>query len=80
MDKIEKVLQKFAQKERERVKKILERINRRKFEGLDLKKLKGHNDIFRVRKGNLRIIYRQADDSIFILAVERRREKTYKHF
>ena len=80
MDKIEKVLQKFAQKERERVKKILERINRRKFEGLDLKKLKGHNDIFRVRKGNLRIIYRQADDSIVILAVERRREKTYKHF
>jgi len=79
MDKIEKALRKLTQKERERVKKILERINWGKFEGLNLRKLKGRNDIFRVRKGNLRIIYRQTDNKIFILTIERRAEKTYKH-
>jgi len=80
MDKIKKALQKFTQKERERVKEILERINQGKTKSLDIKKLKGHNDIFRVRKGNLRIIYRQINKQIFILSIKRRTEKTYKEF
>ena len=47
--------------------------------GLGHKKLKGRDDIFRVRKGSLRIIYRtDAKGKIFVLAIERRREDTYK--
>ena len=80
MDKIRKVLQKFTQKERERIKEILEKINQGKSKSLDIRKLKGHNDIFRIRKGNFRIIYRQIDKQIFILTIERRTEKTYKDF
>ena len=79
MDKIEKALQKLTQKERDWIKYILADLERGKREGLDVKKLKGRDDIFRVRKGSLRIIYRtDGKGKIFVLAIERRREDTYK--
>ncbi len=78
MDKIKKALRKLTPKERGRVKKILEQLNSRNIGDLDIKKLKGRNDIFRARKGDIRIIYRIIEKEIFILAVERRSEKTYK--
>lgn len=81
MDKIEKALRKLNSKEREDVKEILEKLEKKKLAGLDIKKLKERDDIFRVRAGDIRIIYRMtAVDEIFILAVERRSEKTYKRF
>lgn len=78
MDKIEKFLRKLSQKEREQIKEILEQLHRKNWSGLDIKKLKEREDIFRVRKGNFRIIYRMTKNNIFILAIERRKEKTYK--
>jgi len=45
---------------------------------LNIKKLKGHNDIFRVRKGNIRIIYHLESGKIKLLAIMRRNEKTHK--
>jgi len=78
MDKITKALGKLTPKERDWVKEILERLNSRNIAGLDIKKLKGREDIFRARKGDVRIIYRLAEKEIFILAIERRNEKTYK--
>lgn len=47
-------------------------------EGLDVKKLKDRNDIFRLRVGDLRVIYRLNEGKIFILAISRRNEKTYR--
>lgn len=79
MDKIEKTLREFSKKEREKIKDILKRIDGKEFKGLNLKKLKGQNNIFRVRKEKLRIIYRQTDSRIFILTIEKRTEKTYKN-
>lgn len=79
MDKIAKALKKFTTKERNVIKTILLRLQNQRFDDLDIKKLKGRNDIFRVRKGKLRIIYRiDEKNNIFILAVERRNDKTYK--
>lgn len=78
MDKIKKALEKLSEKERQQIKDILERLNSGKLEGLDIKKLKGREDIFRARKGNFRIIYRFQDQDIHILIIERRRENTYK--
>ena len=80
MDKIKKALRKLSQKERNRTKEVLKKINQAETRSLDLKKLKGYSDIFRVRKGDLRIIYRQTGKQIFILRIERRKEKTYKEF
>jgi len=79
MDKIEKALQKLIPKERKWVKEILRQLEAGQKINLDIKKLKGRDDIFRVRKSNIRIIYRtDADGKLFILTIERRKEKTYK--
>ena len=81
MDKIEKALSKFSVKERDIVRKILNKLRKEDVLGLSIEKLKGRADIFRVRKGNIRIIYqKEASDGIFILAIERRSEKTYRKF
>ncbi len=78
MDAIEKELRKLTNKERKRVKFILQKLSRGELNGLDIKKLKGRDDIFRIRKGDIRIMYRIHNEEIFILAIERRNEKTYK--
>jgi mRNA-degrading endonuclease RelE of RelBE toxin-antitoxin system len=77
MDAIEKALKKLTAKEKERVKGILAKLASGKTQGLDIKKLQGREDIFRVRKGDIRIVYRKSDGAISILLIERRNEKTY---
>lgn len=78
MDKIEKALAKLTAAERMRVKKALAVLLGGKMMGLDVKKLKGHSDIFRLRIGNLRVIYQKKKEKVFILIIARRSEKTYK--
>lgn len=80
MDKIEKAFRRLSSEERRYIKDILRSLSAGNYKDLDIKKLKGREDIFRVRKGDLRIIYRVTDGGIFILAIERRREKTYRKF
>ncbi|MFH1820514.1 MAG: type II toxin-antitoxin system RelE/ParE family toxin [Candidatus Nealsonbacteria bacterium] len=81
MDKIEKALRKLSQKERRAIKDILQRVKVGNPGSLNIQKLKGPEDIFRVQKGNIRIIYRKTvTGEIFVLAVEHRSEKTYKRF
>lgn len=78
-DRIEKALQKLSQKERARVKDILLQLKNRDITGLDIKKLRGRGDIFRVRKGDIRILYRLDEaGQIFVAKIERRGEGTYK--
>lgn len=78
MDAIEKILRKLNDRERRWVREILKKLQARRFDGLDVKKLKGRSDIFRARKGDVRIIYRVSEEKeLFILAIERRSEKTY---
>ncbi len=79
MDKIAKALAKLSAKEREKVKIVLAKLAGNKLSGLDIKHLKGRSDIFRVRLGDIRIIYRQnSKGEILILAIARTNEKTYK--
>lgn len=78
MDKIRKVLNKLNFREKQKLKKILLQIERECWEDLDLKKLKGKKNIFRVRKGDMRIIFYKVDNSIKILSLEHRNSKTYK--
>lgn len=78
MDKIEKALNKLDSKIKRKIKSILLQIEKGDFRGLDLKKLKGRRDIFRIRKGDIRIIIHKTDNSIKILSIERRSSKTYK--
>jgi len=77
MDKIEKALKKLSQKQKQKFKRILVQIKNGELNNLDVKKLKARDDIFRVRKGDMRIIFRKVDGSIKILALEQRTSKTY---
>lgn len=80
-DKIEKALRKLSEKERGRLKSLLLLIKSGTLNGLDLAKLKGTDDIYRVRKGDLRVIFRKTkDDVIMILAIERRSDTTYSNY
>ncbi|HET9174231.1 MAG TPA: hypothetical protein VFN56_03025 [Candidatus Saccharimonadales bacterium] len=79
-DKISKELAKFTNNDRQQIKKILLQLKTNNMVGLQVTKLKGHRDIYRLRKGRLRIIYRQQSEGIKILVIERRSEKTYRDF
>lgn len=79
-DKIDKNLSKLSKKELLALEILLKKINEGQLAGLNIVKLKGYSDIFRVRKGTLRIIFQQKKDEIIILTIERRNEKTYKNY
>ncbi len=78
MDKISKALKKFSSRENKLVKLILEKIKKGDFKDFKIKKLKAKQNIYRIRKGNIRIIYRIKDKRIILLTVEKRSENTYK--
>ena len=78
---MDKSLTKLSGKERGWAKELLEKIKSGDLENLDLKKLKGRDDVFRVRKGQIRIIYQAIkNQEIKILTIERRGDNTYSDF
>lgn len=81
MDRIAKALKRLSESEKKIVEVALSAIKNNNFSGLDIKKLKGYENIFRARKGKIRIIYRLTQENdIMILTIERRSETTYKRF
>lgn len=81
MDKIEKALQKLTAKERDTIQEILHCLETNDMRHLDIKKLGGYSDIFRVQKGSLRIVYRKdSKGQILLLTIERRDQNTYRDF
>lgn len=80
-DKITKLLAKLSARELKQVREIIHRIISSDISGLDVKKLKGQTNIFRVRRGNLRIIFQKRGDAEpEILQISRRNEKTYRNY
>lgn len=77
MDKIKKFLNRLTPREKREIELILVKLKKLDLRGLDVKKLKNIPDIYRVRKGNIRIIYAARDNKVYILAIERRSDNTY---
>ena len=78
MDKIDKALKKLSLEERQKIKNVISLIKNGVFPGMDIKKLKNHEEIFRIRKGKIRIIYRiEPSGRITILTLGRRTDNTY---
>jgi len=78
MPDLKKLLSKFNKQERKIIESLIKTIISLRWDNLDVKKLKGHQNIFRVRKGKIRIIFTKDNKDIFIITIERRREDTYK--
>ena len=77
MTKLEKFLSKLAARERVVILPIIERILRLDLRGLDVKKLKGIDDVYRVRKGDVRIVFHIENGKAYILDIGRKGENTY---
>ena len=78
MDKAEKFVRRLTQKERLVVGEIVEKVEKGDTSELDMKKLKGQSGLFRVRHGDIRVIFQKTEDVIVVISVDRRREDTYK--
>lgn len=79
MDKVTKLLKKLSAKERERLEEMLALLLSDNVSSLDIKKLKGVDDVYRVRTGDLRVIFQKQGKEVRILEVSRRDESTYKN-
>lgn len=78
MPNLNKLLSQFGKEERGALEPLIEAIISLNWQNLDIKKLKGYQNIFRVRKGKIRVIFAKNKKDISILVIERRREDTYK--
>lgn len=80
MDDIEKALAKLDDKEKEKLKEILKSLKDWPWKGLNVEKLKDTEKIFRVKKGNLRVIFELKDEGkILLLKIGKRSDSTYKN-
>ncbi|PJA47787.1 hypothetical protein CO172_00130 [Candidatus Uhrbacteria bacterium CG_4_9_14_3_um_filter_36_7] len=81
VDRMIKNLKKFLRSDRDHLFELMQRIQSNDLLDMNVTKLKDRSDVFRVRKGNFRIIFRKVDQGTnIIIAVERRCESTYKEF
>ena len=81
VDRIDKELGKLGKKQIDVFKKLLGMILAGNLTGLDVVKLKGHPDIYRVRKGTHRTIFtKDKDGLITVIAFEHRSDTTYHSF
>ena len=80
MDRTDKFLNKLSGTESARVLKAISDILSEKTTGYSVKKLKGYRDVYRIRIGTIRIIYRELENDIEVLDIGRRNEKTYREY
>ena len=78
MDRADKLSRKLSEKERVKVIRAIELILVGDIARLDVKKLKGEKNIFRVRVGDLRIIFAHEKNLLRIISVDRRNDTTYR--
>lgn len=78
MDRISKFLQKRTAKERQAILAVVELLAFNELEHLDIKKLAGFKDRFRVRVGNFRIIFEKQKNENIVLKIDKRDEQTYR--
>jgi len=80
MDRIDKQLRAIPRGDRARIEQAIAALVARDFTGLDRRKLKGYECIYRVRTGRYRIIYFDDGEEIILKAIKRRDESTYRNF
>ena len=76
-----KFFKKLSKKEAKRVLKVLNSARKGNLEGFDVKKLKGHKNLFRVRVGSIRIIFEKISSNEYRLVyLGRRGDSDYEKF
>lgn len=78
VDSVKKFILKLSSKEREIVQEIIKNIVNNSYHTYDLKKLAGYKDLYRIRKGRIRIVFRVGSMVPEILHISNRDEQTYR--
>ena len=77
MNKIEKFLRKQNSDRRDFVLELMQKIILGNLQNLDIKKLKGRENVFRVRSGKIRILFIKKDIGYEIKELDNRDDNTY---
>lgn len=77
MDKIEKFIESLNKNLRQQVKITILKIVANDLSGIKTKKLKGFDNLFSVRKGKIRIVFRHEDNLNIIINIDYR-DQVYK--
>ncbi|PIP86897.1 plasmid stabilization protein [Candidatus Campbellbacteria bacterium CG22_combo_CG10-13_8_21_14_all_36_13] len=77
MNKLDKFLSKLDKKTRYEIEKTINVILGGDFSKFDIKKLKGKHNLFRVRVGKVRIVFKYAKDGNFVQSISFRNDTTY---
>lgn len=71
-DKIIKFIKKLTRSEKEKIQKAISCILKNKLERLDIKKLVGSRNLYRLRIGKIRIIYQEKNNINSIIDIDYR--------
>jgi mRNA-degrading endonuclease RelE of RelBE toxin-antitoxin system len=77
MDRVKKFLKQLSTKERTAIEQLISKICARNWESLDIKRLVGYSDMYRARKGEIRVIFLDTREGVQIVSVSRRSDTTY---
>jgi mRNA-degrading endonuclease RelE of RelBE toxin-antitoxin system len=80
MDKLEKAIAKLPKEHRKVFDDLSRKLLHRDLTGLNIARLKGYKDVFRLKRGRLRIIFRTSSNNLEIIDIGLRSEKTYRDF
>lgn len=74
MDKIQKFLLFLSKKERTVLLKVFADIRVWKIDKYDVKPLKGYKEVFRLKKGKMRIIFAKSKDTGIVISIGYRKD------
>jgi len=80
MDWNKKFLKKLSNDEREHILIALRNIDIQETHHMDVKKLSGHQDVFRARVGSIRIIFISNRNETRVIDISRRSDTTYNDY
>lgn len=80
MDRVKKFLRKLSPSDQDDIGGVLQKIKKGNTEGLNVKKLRGYTNLFRVRKGDIRIVFHQEDGNFNVIFIGRRGDSKYNQF
>jgi mRNA-degrading endonuclease RelE of RelBE toxin-antitoxin system len=78
MDRISKTILRLSKEDAIKAREIVSRIILNDLQGLNVKKLKGFKNLFRIRFGVVRIVFEDLGEVKKIIFVGKRSDNTYK--
>jgi mRNA-degrading endonuclease RelE of RelBE toxin-antitoxin system len=78
MNKIEKYLSRLSHKDRVRINEVIDKLRSGNVEDLQIKKLGGYKDRFRIRVGRSRVIFESLGNKLIITDIDKKDDNTYK--